>query len=212
MSMLSPSSRRYAPLVTLGSYCVVFDSIVEDMPADTFPDRPWAPGNNPQDGGGWNTCVSTKTDGRKAADGARLGFSRSTVRSRTSCLMTVAPDGYLNEDCGGGCLPMPSDPRSVSVGRRSHLQPSDGAASLAELSAGAGCELQGSCARRQPSRGRGRECLDLQSFPFVEHHRFPSSLHLGLRLGRGFSARIDSLPRSFAGTTIFISRRQPSSA
>ena len=28
----------YAPLVTPGSYCVVFDTIIEDMPADMFPD------------------------------------------------------------------------------------------------------------------------------------------------------------------------------
>ncbi|MGE0430596.1 MAG: cephalosporin hydroxylase family protein, partial [Hydrogenophaga sp.] len=38
----------YAPLVSAGSYCVVFDTIIEDMPADMFPDRPWGPGNNPK--------------------------------------------------------------------------------------------------------------------------------------------------------------------
>ncbi|MFZ4792268.1 MAG: cephalosporin hydroxylase family protein [Candidatus Competibacteraceae bacterium] len=38
----------YAPLVSLGSYCVVFDTIIEDMPPDAFPDRPWGPGNNPK--------------------------------------------------------------------------------------------------------------------------------------------------------------------
>lgn len=37
----------YAPLVSKDSYCVVFDSFVEDMPADLFPDRPWSPGDNP---------------------------------------------------------------------------------------------------------------------------------------------------------------------
>ncbi|MFY8114118.1 MAG: cephalosporin hydroxylase family protein [Rhabdaerophilum sp.] len=37
----------YAPMVSKGSYCVVFDSFVEDMPADLFPDRPWSPGDNP---------------------------------------------------------------------------------------------------------------------------------------------------------------------
>lgn len=36
----------YAPLVTQGSYCVVFDTVIENMPADMFPDRPWGPGNN----------------------------------------------------------------------------------------------------------------------------------------------------------------------
>lgn len=38
----------YAPLVTKGSYCVVFDTLIEDMPAGTYPDRPWGPGNNPK--------------------------------------------------------------------------------------------------------------------------------------------------------------------
>ncbi len=40
--------RAYAPLVTPGSYCVVFDTIVEEMPASMFHDRPWGPGNNPK--------------------------------------------------------------------------------------------------------------------------------------------------------------------
>lgn len=38
----------YAPLVTSGSYCVVFDTFVEDMPPGFFVDRPWDVGNNPQ--------------------------------------------------------------------------------------------------------------------------------------------------------------------
>jgi len=37
----------YAELASVGSYCVVFDTIVEHMPAEFFGDRPWAPGNNP---------------------------------------------------------------------------------------------------------------------------------------------------------------------
>ena len=40
--------QAYAPLTSVGSYCVVFDTIVEDMPAETFPDRPWGPENNPK--------------------------------------------------------------------------------------------------------------------------------------------------------------------
>lgn len=39
--------KAYAPLTSVGSYCVVFDTIVEDMPGEMFPDRPWGPGNNP---------------------------------------------------------------------------------------------------------------------------------------------------------------------
>lgn len=37
----------YAGLATPGSYCVVFDTLIEDMPADAYPDRPWGPGDNP---------------------------------------------------------------------------------------------------------------------------------------------------------------------
>lgn len=40
--------QAYAPLTSVGSYCVVFDTIIEDMPAEMFPDRPWGPGNNPK--------------------------------------------------------------------------------------------------------------------------------------------------------------------
>jgi len=38
----------YAPLVTKGSYLVVFDTAVEDMDPGLFPDRPWGRGNNPK--------------------------------------------------------------------------------------------------------------------------------------------------------------------
>ena len=39
----------YAPLVSVGSYCVVFDTFVEDMPAEhVWADRPWGKGNNPK--------------------------------------------------------------------------------------------------------------------------------------------------------------------
>jgi len=39
----------YAGLVSKGSYCVVFDTFVEDMPADyAWPERAWGKGNNPK--------------------------------------------------------------------------------------------------------------------------------------------------------------------
>ena len=37
----------YAPLVTKDCYLVVCDTLIEDMPAGSFPDRPWDKGNNP---------------------------------------------------------------------------------------------------------------------------------------------------------------------
>jgi cephalosporin hydroxylase len=39
--------RAYAPLTSVGSYCIVFDTIVEEMPVGMYPDRPWGPGNSP---------------------------------------------------------------------------------------------------------------------------------------------------------------------
>ncbi|MGB6006477.1 cephalosporin hydroxylase family protein [Castellaniella sp.] len=39
--------KAYAPLVSIGSYCVVFDTVVEDMPPELCEGRPWGPGNSP---------------------------------------------------------------------------------------------------------------------------------------------------------------------
>jgi len=38
----------YAPLVSVGSYCIVFDTVIEDMPKGSYMDRPWDKGNNPK--------------------------------------------------------------------------------------------------------------------------------------------------------------------
>lgn len=83
----------YAPLVTPGSYCVVFDGIVEDLPAEASADRPWGPGNNPK------TALHEylrrlDTEGRRAADGGelRLAIDRDI---HDKLLLSAAPDGYL---------------------------------------------------------------------------------------------------------------------
>ena len=39
--------RAYAPMVTPGSYCVVFDTLIEDLPAQSIGDRSWGKGDNP---------------------------------------------------------------------------------------------------------------------------------------------------------------------
>ena len=36
----------YAPLVSVGSYCVVFDTVIEDLDGVEFVDRPWGKGDN----------------------------------------------------------------------------------------------------------------------------------------------------------------------
>ena len=40
--------QAYAPLVKKGSYCVVFDTVIDDLPDTLCSDRPWGRGNNPK--------------------------------------------------------------------------------------------------------------------------------------------------------------------
>ncbi|MGH8123533.1 MAG: cephalosporin hydroxylase family protein [Rudaea sp.] len=83
----------YAPLTTLGSYCLVFDTLIEDMPNTMFQDRPWGKGNNPKTAV-WEYLRRLKAENRSAADGARLSFEIDTALE-AKLLITVAPDGYL---------------------------------------------------------------------------------------------------------------------
>jgi cephalosporin hydroxylase len=71
----------YAELTSVGSYCVVFDTVIEDMPKDFYPNRPWGPGNNPK------TAVweYLKTHPKFEID----------KRIHQKLLITVAEDGYL---------------------------------------------------------------------------------------------------------------------
>lgn len=73
--------RAYAPLTSLDSYCVVMDTVVEDMPEDAFPDRPWGVGNNPRTAV-WAYLKETEDFVIDAAVHDKL-------------LITVARDGYL---------------------------------------------------------------------------------------------------------------------
>lgn len=83
----------YAPLVSKGSYCVVFDTIVNDMPAEMFPDRPWGPENNPKTAAR-EYLRRLSEEGRKASDGESLKFEVDTM-IENKLLITVAPNGYL---------------------------------------------------------------------------------------------------------------------
>jgi len=83
----------YAPLVSVGSYCVVSDTLIEDMPDDLFPDRPWGKGNNPKTAV-WEYLRCLQEEGRSATDGAPLYFEvDKTIENKL--LISVAPDGYL---------------------------------------------------------------------------------------------------------------------
>jgi cephalosporin hydroxylase len=83
----------YGPLVSEESYCIVFDTVIEDMPDDMFPDRPWGKGNNPKTAV-WEYLRRLKEEGRTAADGTSLHFE-SDKMIENKLLITVAPDGYL---------------------------------------------------------------------------------------------------------------------
>ena len=71
----------YAPLTSVNSYCIVFDTGIEDAPEDMFPDRPWGPGDNPK------TAVweYLKTHPEFEID--------TSIQHKL--MITVAPDGYL---------------------------------------------------------------------------------------------------------------------
>ncbi|MCJ9754319.1 cephalosporin hydroxylase family protein [Neorhizobium sp. BETTINA12A] len=73
--------KLYAPLTSVGSYCVVFDTVVEDLPKELAGNRPWGPGDNPK------TAVFEylKTHPEFEID--------KSIENKL--LITVAPDGFL---------------------------------------------------------------------------------------------------------------------
>jgi cephalosporin hydroxylase len=73
----------YAPLVSLGSYCVVFDTIIEDLPKNVISVRPWGPGNSPK------TAIAKYL--RKHPE------FQIDKNIQNKLLITVAPDGYLKK-------------------------------------------------------------------------------------------------------------------
>lgn len=71
----------YSPFVTVGSYLVAFDTIVEDLPADIYDNRNWSVGDNPK------TAVF---EFLKTTDDFVIDKEIDN-----KLLVSVAPDGYL---------------------------------------------------------------------------------------------------------------------
>lgn len=71
----------YAPMTSVGSYCVVFDTIVENVSAETSASRPWGPGDNPM------TAVREYLKSHP-----NFEVDRSIDNK---LLISVAPEGYL---------------------------------------------------------------------------------------------------------------------
>ncbi|MEM4395454.1 MAG: cephalosporin hydroxylase family protein [Thermoplasmata archaeon] len=71
----------YSPLVRKDSYVIVMDTVIENMPEGSFPDRPWGKGNNPM------TAVHAflKKNDRFIID----------KEIENKLVITSAPDGFL---------------------------------------------------------------------------------------------------------------------
>ncbi len=75
--------KMYSPFVSLNSYLVVYDTIVEKLPADYMPGhkRPWGIGDNPM------TALNTFIE-----ENPQFEIDKSI---NNKLLISVAPDGYL---------------------------------------------------------------------------------------------------------------------
>lgn len=73
--------KAYAPLVSPGGYCIVFDTIVEKLPDSLFAERPWGSGDSPM------TAV------REFVENHSDFYVDTAVDDKL--LISVAPGGYL---------------------------------------------------------------------------------------------------------------------
>jgi len=73
--------KLYSQLVKKGSYIVVFDTVIEDMPKNSFHKRPWGKGNNPK------TAVKTFLKNNK--------HFKIDKEIQNKLLITSCPDGFL---------------------------------------------------------------------------------------------------------------------
>lgn len=73
--------QAYAPLTSLGSYCVVWDTVIEDMPEEMLQNRAWGPGNSPKSA--VREFIEKNTD------------FEIDHEIHEKLLITVAPEGFL---------------------------------------------------------------------------------------------------------------------
>lgn len=83
----------YAPLVSKGSYCLAFDTVIEDLPDDMFPNRPWKVGDNSK------TAVRAylqkiKSQDIRGSDGQKLDFEIDNA-IQNKLMVSAIPDGIL---------------------------------------------------------------------------------------------------------------------
>jgi cephalosporin hydroxylase len=85
--------QAYAPLVSEGSYCVVFDTVIAELPQKLCSNRPWGPGDNPRTAIDRYLAVLGRRETR-AVDGDLL-LLVPDVAMDGKLVVTVAPHGYL---------------------------------------------------------------------------------------------------------------------
>ena len=78
--------KAYAHLVTPGSYCIVWDTGVEDFPAGFCADRPWDKGNNPK------TAAHEFLRHHQQKSGCQFEVDKTIEHKIT---ITASPDGFL---------------------------------------------------------------------------------------------------------------------
>lgn len=83
----------YAPLASIGSYCVVFDTIIDEVPGSMYPERPWKPGNSPKSAA---AAYRLRLEHEPVLDrnGARVKFEVDCSVDN-KLLISVNPEGYM---------------------------------------------------------------------------------------------------------------------
>jgi len=85
--------KLYSTLVSEGSYCVVFDTVVEDFPEKLSASRPWGKSDNPKTAV-WEFLDWQTKNALFDNAGQKIVFSIDKEMENT-LLITVAPDGFL---------------------------------------------------------------------------------------------------------------------
>jgi len=75
---------HYAPMVSVGSYCIVFDTIIENLPSEMSDDRPWDVGNN---------AMTAMRSWLATDPGFEIDHSMDAKLQ-----ISVAPNGYLRRE------------------------------------------------------------------------------------------------------------------
>ena len=73
--------QAYAALVSVGNYCIVYDTLIDDMPDESIENRDWGQGNSPKTA--VHECL-------KSNDNFEI---QKAIEHKL--LITVAPDGFL---------------------------------------------------------------------------------------------------------------------